>query len=85
MKFKDIVLEKLPEVIEKFQQNGYSASDIGILVRERKEGEAVVRRMVEYAGNASPENKTRYNYNVVSNDSLYSFQFPCNKFYSGCN
>ncbi|MGI6323457.1 MAG: UvrD-helicase domain-containing protein [Bacteroidales bacterium] len=70
LKFKDIVLEKLPEVIEKFQQNGYSASDIGILVRERKEGEAVVRRMVEYAGNASPENKTRYNYNVVSNDSL---------------
>ncbi len=70
LKFKDIVLAKLPEVIEKFQQNGYSASDIGILVRERKEGEAVVRRMVEYAGNVSPETKTKFNYNVVSNDSL---------------
>lgn len=70
LRFKEIVLGKLPGVLEKFQQNGYSASDIGILVRERKEGEAVVRRMVEYAGNASPENKIRFNYNVVSNDSL---------------
>lgn len=68
--FNDIVLEKLPDVIREIQSYGYSASDIGILVRERKEGEAVLRRMVDHSSNTTTEDKTRFNYNVVSNDSL---------------
>jgi ATP-dependent exoDNAse (exonuclease V) beta subunit len=69
-RFNDIVLEKLPDVIRQIQNNGYSASDIGILVREKKEGEAVLRRMVDHSSNTTAEDRTRFNYNVVSNDSL---------------
>ncbi len=68
--WKDIVIEKLPSVIESFQNKGYKASDIGIIVRESREGEAVVRRMIEYGSTCTPEQRSRYNYNVVSNDSL---------------
>ncbi|OFY57131.1 MAG: hypothetical protein A2V50_02880 [Bacteroidetes bacterium RBG_19FT_COMBO_42_10] len=70
-RWEDIVLEKLPSVIESVQDKGYKASDIGIIVREGNQGEAVVRRMIEYAGTCSPEQKNRYNYSIVSNDSLY--------------
>ncbi len=69
-KWNEIVLEKLPSVIESFQSKGFKASDIGILVRERKEGEAVLRRMIEYGNTCTPELKSRYNYSIVSNDSL---------------
>ncbi len=69
-KWEDIVLEKLPSVIESIQDKGYRASDIGIIVRESKDGQAVVRRMIEYGSNCTPEQRSRYNYNVVSNDSL---------------
>ena len=68
--WKDFVLDRIPSVIEMFQDMGFNASDIGIIVREVKEGEAVVRRMVGYSSNASPEQKSRYNYNIVSGDSL---------------
>jgi ATP-dependent helicase/nuclease subunit A len=69
-RWKEKVLEKLPFVIESVQGRGYKASDIGIIVREAKEGEAVVRRMIGYAGNCSAEKRNKYNYNIVSNDSL---------------
>ncbi len=68
--WEDRVLEKLPAIIESVQDRGYKASDIGILVREGKGGEAVVRRMIEYAGTLTAEQRSRYNYKTVSNDSL---------------
>ena len=68
--WKDFVLERIPGIIELFQDKGYNASDIGIIVREVKDGEAIVRKIVEYSSNCSPEQRTRYNYNIVSNDSL---------------
>lgn len=70
MKWEDSVLDKIPHVIELFQDNGYRASDIGIIVREIKEGEAVVKRMIDYSNNCPHANKERYNYRVVSDDSL---------------
>ena len=69
-KWKETVLDKIPGVIEMFQDHGYLAGDIGIIVREVKEGEEIVRRMIDYANNCSSENKSRYNYGVVSDDSL---------------
>ena len=38
MKWQDKVLERLPGVIESLQDKGYNASDIGIIVRDGKEG-----------------------------------------------
>lgn len=69
-KWRDIVLEKLPAVIETFQDNGYKASDIGILVREGRDGADVLNKMIRYSNSCSPERKRKYNYNIVSNDSL---------------
>ncbi|MBP1667081.1 MAG: ATP-dependent helicase, partial [Bacteroidetes bacterium] len=68
--WKENVLDRIPGVIEMFQDHGYQASDIGIIVREVREGEAVVRRMIDYSNNCSPDRKSMYNYTVVSDDSL---------------
>jgi ATP-dependent helicase/nuclease subunit A len=65
-KWKDIVLERIPVIIESLQDNGYSASDIGILVRTSREGSQVLEKMIGYGSSAEGS----YNYNVVSNDSL---------------
>ena len=64
------VLEKIPAVIELFQDKGYPASDIGIIVRSGKEGASVLKTMIDYSNNCSSEKKGKYNYNIVSNDSL---------------
>lgn len=69
-KWKEIVLDKITGVIEMFQDHGYRASDMGIIVREVREGEDIVRRMIDYANNCPAENKSRYNYGIVSDDSL---------------
>ena len=75
-KWEDIVLWKLPSVIEAVQDKGYKASDIGIIVREASQGEAVVRRMIEYGTGADEKKRQKYNYNIVSNDSLSLSRSP---------
>jgi ATP-dependent helicase/nuclease subunit A len=69
-KWKEVVLQRLPSVIEKFQDNGYRASDIGILVRNNWEGATVLKTMIDYGNSCSLSKKDIYNYNIVSNDSL---------------
>jgi len=68
--WKQTVLDRIPGIIELFQDHGYQPSDIGIIVREGREGEAVVRKMIDYSNNCPNEKKTKYNYNIVSDDSL---------------
>ncbi len=69
-KWNDKVLERLPGVIESFQDKGFSASDIGILVRDGREGSDVIKKMISYSNSCTPEKKEKYNYNIVSSDSL---------------
>lgn len=68
--WKSVITEKIPQVIELFQDHGYQARDIGIIVREGREGEEIVRKIIEYSSNCPPEKKQKYNYNIVSDDSL---------------
>ena len=68
--WKDKVLEKLPAVIELFQDKGFSASDMGIIVRNSKEGTDVLNTMIKYSNNSSAAKKEKYNYNIVSDYSL---------------
>ncbi len=75
-KWQDVVLERIPEIIESLQDKGYSASDIGIIVREGKDGARILRMLIDYSNNCSPEKKAAYNYNVVSNDSLLLSNSP---------
>jgi len=79
-KWKDTVLERIPGVIETCQDKGYSASDIGIIVRDGKEGALVLKCLIDYSNNCPDENRKKYNYNVVSNDSLLLSNSPVIKF-----
>ncbi len=69
--FEEVVLEKLPSLIENLQDSGYRASDIGILVRFNSEGARVINSIIEYRSKADDEKKEKYNYSIVSGDSLF--------------
>jgi|WetSurMetagenome_2_1015567.scaffolds.fasta_scaffold00001_130 ATP-dependent helicase/nuclease subunit A len=69
-RWEDKVLERVPLLIEQVQDMGYSASDIGIIVRYSHEGTAVLNTMIKYGNACSDEKKKKYNYKVVSDYSL---------------
>jgi len=75
-KWQDLVLDKLPSVIESFQDKGYNASDIGIIVRNGKEGAQVMKRLIDHSNNFTSKESQNYNFNVVSNDSLLLSNSP---------
>jgi len=74
--WQGIVLERIPDVIETFQDNGFNASDIGIIVRDGKEGALILKTLIDYNNKCSPGKKSRYNFNAVSNDSLLLSNSP---------
>jgi len=75
-KWQETVIERLPRVIESFQDKGYKASDIGIIVRDGKEGALMLKTFIDYSNSCPPDKKLLYNYNVVSNDSLLLSNSP---------
>lgn len=66
--WKDVVLEKLPMLIEELQDKGYSLKDIAILVRTKAEGYEVASRLLQY-GSEHPDSP--YRYDIISNEALY--------------
>ncbi|MGD0342855.1 MAG: UvrD-helicase domain-containing protein, partial [Bacteroidales bacterium] len=68
--FKDIILKKLPGLIEKLQDKGYKGSDIGILVRWNNEGSDILKYILEYRRSVDEEKREKYNYEIISNESL---------------
>lgn len=74
--WQEEVLRKLPSVIESIQDKGYSASDIGILVRDNKEGAMILKKIIDYSVSVSGERKRSYNYNIVSGESLLLVNSP---------
>jgi ATP-dependent helicase/nuclease subunit A len=79
-KFEEIVLRKLPHVIEDLQDKGYKSSDIGILVRKNSEGTLVMKTMLDYKSALDDEKRKKYNYNIISNESLLLSQSPAVNF-----
>ncbi len=75
-RWQNVVLDRLPVVIESLQDKGYKASDIGIIVRDGKEGASVLNALIDYNNNCSLEKKQIYNFNAVSNDSLLLSNSP---------
>ena len=73
-------LSQLPAIIESVQDKGYSASDIGILVRNNREGALVLKEIIEYSIKCTDEKKNRYNFNIVSNESLLLVNSPAISF-----
>ncbi|MGB8490454.1 MAG: UvrD-helicase domain-containing protein, partial [Bacteroidales bacterium] len=68
--WKDSVLDRLPGIIESVQDKGFSASDIGIIVRDNREGSAVLQKIIEYRSALPAEKRELYNFSIVSADSL---------------
>lgn len=75
-RWQNVVLDRLPVVIESLQDKGYKASDIGVIVRDGKEGALVLNALIDYNNNCSSEKKQIYNFNAVSNDSLLLSNSP---------
>ncbi|HLN19718.1 MAG TPA: UvrD-helicase domain-containing protein [Bacteroidales bacterium] len=65
--WQEKVLEKIPVLIVSLLEKGYSASDIGIIVRESREGAMVLRTLIDFT--FKPENQ-HCNFNFISDDSL---------------
>lgn len=75
-KWQDTVLERLPSIIESLQDKGYKASDIGIIVRDWKEGSQVLNTLLDHNSSILKTGKKSYNFNAVSNDSLLLSNSP---------
>lgn len=66
--FRDLALDKIPGWIRELEDAGYRAGEIAILVRKNKEGAEVAKVLMEIMQeNPDPG----YNFNFVSNESLY--------------
>ena len=66
-KFKDIVLQRLPNVINEIVSRGYKYSDIAVLVSTNFDGADVIKRILDY--NITKAECERP-INVISNESL---------------
>ena len=73
-RWQEAVLERLPAVIQSIQDQGYKASDIGIIVRDRREGGLVLKTLIDF--NNTLTEVSKYNFNSVSNDSLLLSNSP---------
>jgi len=62
------------------QDKNYSASDIGILVRDNREGSQVLRSIIDYSMKCPAEKKEKYNYSIISGDSLLLSNSPAVNF-----
>jgi ATP-dependent helicase/nuclease subunit A len=78
--WQEKVLGRLPGVIESFQDKGYRASDIGIIVRDGKQGVKVLKKLIDYNYNRPADTKDAYNFSVVSNESLLLSNSPAINF-----
>ena len=66
--WKEKVLERLPEHLEKLQDNGFELRDIAILVRTNMEGAAVAEALMAYK-DSHPDSP--YKYDIISDDALF--------------
>ncbi|NOR74293.1 MAG: AAA family ATPase [Draconibacterium sp.] len=66
--FKEETVNTLVEQVKQLQDKGIKASEIAILIRQHKEGKAIIKEFLNAAG--KPEN-SGYNLTVLSNESLY--------------
>ena len=72
----EILKSKLPKLICELQDRNYRAGDIAILVRKKQEGSDIANLLMEAGHNID----SKYNFKVISNDSLYIGNNPANRF-----
>jgi len=64
----DEALQRLPETIERLQDNGYQLKDIAILVRTNNEGASVAETLLKYK---DEHQSSQYNYDIISDEALF--------------
>lgn len=75
--WKEEALDRLPQVVEQLQDNGYALKDIAILVRTNMEGAMVADKLLSY----KEENPSdRYNYDIISDEALFVSGSPAVRF-----
>ncbi|MBS1977556.1 MAG: UvrD-helicase domain-containing protein [Bacteroidetes bacterium] len=67
--WKKKVLDELPRIFERLQDQGVPLRDIAILVRRNDEGQEVANHLLRLQGLAERK-RSKYKYKVVSNESL---------------
>ncbi len=79
-KAKEKILSQLPEILKNCQDDGYPASDVGILVRTAAEGGEILEYLTEHRENLTSEESSRYNFNLLSGESLLVGNSPSVRF-----
>lgn len=67
--WKEQVKQRLPELVESLQDQGFALRDIAFLVRDKKAGKEVVDTLMAYKGEGKA--KAGYSYEVISSESLF--------------
>lgn len=67
-KFKNLVLEKLPEMVMNLQDRGYQLKDIAFLVRTKIEGELIADYLMDFAASHT---ELHYGFDVLSDESMF--------------
>nr|WKN36124.1 UvrD-helicase domain-containing protein [Tunicatimonas sp. TK19036] len=67
--WRNYVRLKLPGLVESLQAEGCEAKDIAFLVRDKRDGRAVVDTFMQYKNEG--KTKPEYDYEVVSSESLF--------------
>lgn len=71
--WRTLALARLPEVVERLQEQGYPLSDIAILTRTNREGALVVDALLAYK-ESHPDSP--YRYEVISDEALFVNRSP---------
>ena len=75
--WKEEAVYRLPGVLERLQDNGYSLKDIAVLVRTNREGAMVADSLLAY----KEENPSdTYKYDIISDEALFISSSPAVRF-----
>lgn len=75
--WKEEAMERLPETLERLQDNGYALKDIAILVRTNGEGATVADTLLTYKEEHPSD---RYGYDIISDEALFVSGSPAVRF-----
>lgn len=68
LNWKEAVLNRIPDLVTSFQDQGYALNEIAFLVRNKNDGKLIADRLVAYK--SLPEADPQYSYEVISSESL---------------
>lgn len=71
--WKEEAMQRLPQMLEQLQDNGYALKDIAILVRTNQEGARIADTLLAYKEEHPSDH---YHYDILSDDALFVSRSP---------